>query len=84
MYLQNLFVVPEAMGRGFGKGLWRHMLHEARERGYRCILIDSDRYAEPFYLAMGAKRVGLTPSSVFEGRYLPLLRYDLVDYHGNA
>ena len=39
--------------------------------------IQSDPYAEGFYLAMGAVRVGELESTVTPGRMLPLLRFDL-------
>lgn len=75
--LQNLFVAPEAIGRGLGRQLWAHLRQEALARGLSAVLIDSDPHAEAFYLRMGARRIGSAPSSVFPGRELPLLRYDL-------
>ena len=75
--LQSLFVAPEAIGSGLGRRLWRHMEGEARRSGFLFVLIHSDPHAEPFYLRMGARRVGWTSSTVFPGRRLPLLRFDL-------
>lgn len=75
--LQNLFVSPEVIGHGLGKRLWRHLEGEARQAGFPFLLIHSDPHAEPFYLRMGARRVGWTSSTVFPGRRLPLLRFDL-------
>lgn len=77
--LQHLFVSPQAIGSGLGKALWQHMLGEARRQRYDTILIDSDPNAEPFYLAMGAERIGTAQSSVFPDRRLPLLRYRMRD-----
>jgi hypothetical protein len=41
--------------------------------GFAELLIESDRFAEPFYLAMGAVKVGETRSPV-DGAPLPLLK----------
>jgi GNAT superfamily N-acetyltransferase len=77
--LTNLFVEPGAIGRGYGKQLWQHTVSVARELGARCLRIESDPFAEPFYRAMGAERIGETPSDAIPGRMLPLLRYVLPD-----
>ncbi len=53
------------------------MEHEAEALGYAVIFIENDPYAEPFYLARGAERVGSVPSSVLPGRALPLLQFDV-------
>ena len=70
--------VPRAasIGHGFGRVLWDDAISVAREAGFETLVSESDRYAEPFYLAMGARRVGSTTSPV-DGAALPLLRVDL-------
>ena len=40
-------------------------------------MIDSDPNVKGYYLKMGAKLIGETPSTVFKGRLLPLLKYDV-------
>jgi len=75
--LRDLWVDPAAMGTGVGTRLWRHMRGEARARGYAAVRIASDPHAEPFYLRMGARRVGVIPSTVLAGRSLPLLEIDI-------
>lgn len=75
--LTNLFVEPWAIGRGDGKRLWRHAVEVARVLGARQLRIESDPFAEPFYRAMGAERVGDAPSDAIPGRMIPLLRYVL-------
>ncbi|WP_175607618.1 GNAT family N-acetyltransferase [Peterkaempfera bronchialis] len=72
------FVAPEAMGRGVGRSLFRHLASDAAELGFRRLTIDSDPNAEPFYRAMGAVRIGSTPSGSIPGRMLPLLEYQVV------
>jgi len=73
--LLHLFVEPAAIGGGHGKRLWEHAVETAARLGFRQITIESDPYAEAFYLAMGARRVGVVPSSARPGRVLPLLHF---------
>lgn len=70
--LEHLWVAPEQMGRGVGRGLLRHALEELRASGGATLRIASDPNAEGFYLKMGARRIGELPSQP-EGRALPLL-----------
>ena len=70
--LTYLFVDPDAMGRGYGRALWSHALARARADDVERLRVVADPHAEPFYLAMGARRVGSVPGSV-PGRRLPLL-----------
>jgi N-acetylglutamate synthase-like GNAT family acetyltransferase len=74
--LVHLFVEPAAIGKGFGKLLWRHAAETARQLGFREVVLSSDPYAEDFYRAMGARRVGEIASPVSPSRKLPLLRFD--------
>ncbi|UJA81554.1 GNAT family N-acetyltransferase, partial [Bacillus cereus] len=49
----------------------------ANELGLKSFMIDSDPNAKGYYLKMGAKLIGETPSTVFKDRLLPLLKYDV-------
>lgn len=71
--LEWLFVEPHSIGRGYGRMLWQDALARARVGGFAELLIESDRFAEPFYLALGAVKVGETRSPV-DGAPLPLLK----------
>ncbi|MGW7515192.1 GNAT family N-acetyltransferase [Streptomyces sp. NPDC054796] len=75
--LGMMFVEPDAMGRGVGSRLFRHTVDLARDLGFARVSIDADPHAEPFYLAMGAERVGTTPSGSIAGRVLPLLSLEI-------
>jgi GNAT superfamily N-acetyltransferase len=75
--LGNLWLEPTRIGSGLGRQLWLHAVDTARATGFVSLRIDADPFAEGFYLAMGARRVGETPSDVIAGRVLPALRYDL-------
>ncbi|MFC4061206.1 GNAT family N-acetyltransferase [Planomonospora corallina] len=71
--LGMLFVEPDAIGTGVGRLLFAHAVATARGLGFTRLEIESDPYAEPFYLAMGAVRTGSVPSGSLTGRTLPLL-----------
>ncbi|HEX7175093.1 MAG TPA: GNAT family N-acetyltransferase [Pyrinomonadaceae bacterium] len=75
--VELLFVEPRQIGTGAGRALWRHAAATARRLGFRTLVVASDPFAEPFYRAMGAERVGERESIVRAGRMLPLLRYPL-------
>ncbi|MDR0270417.1 GNAT family N-acetyltransferase [Paenibacillus sp.] len=74
--LNNLFIDPEGIGKGYGKALWQHMLKVVKGLNVRSVQIHSDPHAENFYLAMGAKWIGEVESTIFEGRKLPLMEFE--------
>lgn len=75
--LGNMWVEPDSIGTGVGRRLWQHAIQTAREAGFTKLRIGAEPFAEGFYLAMGAKRVGETPSGSIPGRILPLLEVRL-------
>ncbi|WP_395296113.1 GNAT family N-acetyltransferase [Kitasatospora hibisci] len=75
--LGMLFVEPDSIGRGVGRRLVGHVRERAGVLGFRRLTIDADPNAEPFYLAMGATRIGTTPSESIPGRELPLLALEI-------
>jgi GNAT superfamily N-acetyltransferase len=77
--LVHLFVEPGMIGSGYGKQLWQHAVATAAQQGFGFLIIESDPFAEAFYLAMGAVRIGVIASPVQVGRVLPLLRFSLRD-----
>jgi GNAT superfamily N-acetyltransferase len=62
--IDNLWVAPECMGRGFGRALVSHALQTAAAGGASSVLVDADPNAEPFYVACGAKQVGEVPAPI--------------------
>lgn len=72
-----MFAEPDALGRGVGRLLFGHVVAEARRLGFARFTIDADPNAEGFYRAMGAVRIGATPSGSVPGRELPLLEFTL-------
>lgn len=76
--LEHFWVAPGHIGRGVGARLLEHAVATRRAEGARALRIASDLYAEGFYLAMGARRVGEVASTP-RGRTLPLLVLDVSD-----
>ncbi len=72
--LDYLYVSPKWLKQGIGRKLWEHLRHTAQSLNVKTISIDAEPHAENFYRAMGAERVGLTPSGSIPGRFLPLLQ----------
>jgi GNAT superfamily N-acetyltransferase len=75
--LDDLFVEPEHIGTGVGRALWEHAIGMAARLGFERITLEADPGAEPFYLAMGARRCGSVPSGSIPGRRIPLLEFSL-------
>ncbi|MDJ1138106.1 GNAT family N-acetyltransferase [Streptomyces iconiensis] len=80
--LADMFLEPEAIGTGLGRALWEHAVGWARLAGYRSLRWESDPNAEPFYLRMGAERIG--EREVAPGRVLPAMRVTLGAAHGHG
>jgi predicted N-acetyltransferase YhbS len=78
--LGHLWVIPEMMGRGVGRTLFRHAVRRTTAAGVGAIEILSDPNAESFYEKMGARTVGRVDASM-DGieRYLPRMQIDLAD-----
>jgi hypothetical protein len=58
LYLEDLFVVPEARGRGYGKALMRHVARVAVERDcgrFEWSVLDWNQPAIDFYRSLGAE-----------------------------
>ncbi|KEK22955.1 GNAT family N-acetyltransferase [Bacillus gaemokensis] len=75
--LDFLYLYPNYKGKGYGEILWRSVVEKAAELGIKSFMIDSDPNAKGYYMKMGAKLIGETPSTVFKDRVLPLLQYDV-------
>jgi GNAT superfamily N-acetyltransferase len=73
--LEQLFVDPAHIGRGVGRLLWEHAVAAAAAEGIRTLVVAADPFAEGFYLAMGAARAGVMPSTVLASRELPRLTF---------
>jgi GNAT superfamily N-acetyltransferase len=72
--LGNMWIEPASIGTGLGRLMWQHATQAAGRAGFAVLDITAEPFAEGFYLAMGAERVGQTPSGSIPGRTLPVLR----------
>ncbi len=75
-WLEHLWVAPTSQRNGIGRLLVQTALEESAARAARSVMIEADPFAEAFYLAMGAERVGEKPAPMpgAPERVLPLLR----------
>ncbi len=74
IYLEHLFIEPDAQGYGAGRLLFTWALEEAERRGYQWLEWDSDPNASAFYLKMGGEIISEEESSMFAGRIIPKFR----------
>ena len=76
--LEHLWVQPDWMGRGVGRALFTDAADTVRAAGAHRLSIESDPFAEGFYLRRGAQRVGeRTYDLAGTERVLPLLALQL-------
>ena len=76
-FLEDLWLDPPAMGQGLGRRMFARAAEIARGWGKGVMEWESDPFAEPFYLHLGAERVGMSPSETIPGRAIPLMRITL-------
>lgn len=82
--LEHLWILPERIGQGIGRRLFAHAIERATLHGVRCLTIEADPNAEPFYLHLGAVRTGVSTSKIDgQRRELPLLVFDLTKSGGS-
>jgi GNAT superfamily N-acetyltransferase len=74
-FLEDLWIDPGAVGKGYGRLLFERAVAIARGWGKGVIELHADPHAEPFYEHLGAVRVGMIPSEAVPGRSLPVMRY---------
>jgi N-acetylglutamate synthase-like GNAT family acetyltransferase len=70
--LDNLFIHPDFIGKGFGKILFDDFLKRIEDIGIKEITLDSDPNTEGFYKKFGFETIGKLETSI-EGRFLPVM-----------
>jgi GNAT superfamily N-acetyltransferase len=70
--LDNLFVLPDYIGNGFGKLLMNDFINRVKSRKANKIVLDSEPNAEKFYENFGFIKVGQMETAI-TGRYLPIM-----------
>jgi N-acetylglutamate synthase-like GNAT family acetyltransferase len=77
MELEAMFVEPASIGEGFGRLLIDHAKSVASAMGAKRLVIQSDPYAQHFYVAAGGVVIGTRESASIPGRFLPTLAIEL-------
>ncbi|KIO52292.1 GNAT family N-acetyltransferase [Flavobacterium hibernum] len=77
MKLDNLFVLPEYIGKGFGKYLMTDFLNRMKEIKIEKITLDSEPNAELFYSKMGFVKIGEFETSI-KNRFMPIMEMNLI------
>jgi GNAT superfamily N-acetyltransferase len=77
-WLENMWVLPEYIGKGIGKELFLHAVSRSRLMGHLVLKLEADPNALGFYEKMGMRKIGET-SYPFEDqkRILPLMEMTL-------
>ncbi|OHT46782.1 GNAT family N-acetyltransferase [Flavobacterium tructae] len=74
--MDNLFILPEYIGKGFGKYLFLDFLNRMKEVEIQTIQLDSEPNAEGFYLKMGFVKIGAFETSI-KDRFMPIMKMKL-------
>jgi GNAT superfamily N-acetyltransferase len=74
--LDNLFILPEYIGKGFGRMLVDDFLILVKRTNVNKIILDSEPNAEMFYAKLGFVKVGEIETSI-KNRYLPIMELNV-------
>jgi ribosomal protein S18 acetylase RimI-like enzyme len=74
--LDNLFILPEYIGKGFGSFLMNDFLERMRNEKCRKIILDSEPNAEQFYQKIGFTKIGEFETSI-KNRFMPIMEMNL-------
>ncbi|GEC79619.1 GNAT family N-acetyltransferase [Flavobacterium aquatile] len=76
--LDNLFLLPEHIGKGFGNYLMDDFLNRIKEnRDIKIVTLDADPNAEKFYQKFGFTTIGQLETSI-KNRFLPIMELKLI------
>ena len=77
-WIENLWVLPEYIGKGIGKSLFLHAVVLSRRRGYQILRLEADPNAVGFYEKVGMHKFSERHSEVDgEPRILPIMEMEL-------
>lgn len=74
--IEHLWVLPEFMGRGIGRALFKHALKWCQANAVEQLKVICDPNALGFYKALGGKVIG-EESSIPPPRVLPVLQFSV-------
>ena len=75
-YLDNMFIAPEYIGKGFGKFLINDFLNRMKTENFKKITLHSEPNAELFYQKMGFIKIGALKTSI-KNRFMPIMEMNL-------
>lgn len=74
--LDNLFVLPDEIGKGCGKLLMNDFLNKIKKSKLKTIILDADPNAQKFYESFGFIKIGQIETSI-KNRFLPIMKLKL-------
>lgn len=74
--LDNMFILPEFIGKGIGNALIHDFLEKASASAVQKIVLDAEPKAEGFYQKFGFETIGHLASSIND-RFLPIMELRL-------
>jgi len=74
--LDNLFVLPDFIGKGFGKILMNDFFMRVKSLSIQKVVLNSEPNAESFYGKFGFVKVGQIETSI-KDRYMPIMELNL-------
>jgi ribosomal protein S18 acetylase RimI-like enzyme len=74
--IDNLFILPEYIGKGFGSFLMNDFLERMRNEKHQKIILDSEPNAEQFYKKIGFTKIGEFETSI-KNRFMPIMEMKL-------
>ena len=74
--LDNIFIYPEHIRKGYGKFLMENFIERMKNIGYKKITLDSEPNAEVFYKNFDFTVVGKLESSI-KDRFLPIMEKEI-------
>ncbi len=75
--LEYFYVERSLIGQGFGRLMWRHVEEVCRDNAIPRLSIVCGQSVTPFYVRMGARRIGDKESLVYSGETVDVLRFDV-------
>ncbi|KQT18002.1 hypothetical protein ASG31_04495 [Chryseobacterium sp. Leaf404] len=70
--LDNLFVLPDEIGKGYGKLLMNDFIFIVKKNKTKRIILDADPNAQKFYESFGFSNIGQVETSI-KDRFLPIM-----------
>lgn len=70
--LDNLFVLPDQIGKGYGKLLMNDFILKIEQNKTKRIILDADPNAQKFYESFGFIKIGQIETSI-KDRFLPIM-----------